>query len=423
MSVVISGHARYGRVRAHGGEHAETEFAHLSYVPLFPIGSYWVTGEAGGGAHFGFPIKLHWRSVLATYLRTWVAALAALVFLAPSIVTTAIALALAALSAWSWTWRSRRGARALQRSDFDRVALGNRCDPAWLTDDVREHLSRTLGARLAERDDARPPDDVARFGARDRDEAIVAYGILRVSGVDHADARAAADRLLANTFDAAGAPGGPYREGGAGTSGFGAEIAAAAQAHAAATLARRRQRPSPWFQDPWLHLVALVGVTGLACFQIYTRVSQRLVDARALGSLHPPVGERVIVRCDRVEDRGWEVLQGRKVKQRVTFCWLGDHLLPVVSDAHDSPDKGDDDLTLEGKLHDLPAFTSPGAPWAAELHADLALEVRAYEVFLRREGVITGRFLVMTAAVTTVAAAVGWLLWLQAFRRRRRRAA
>jgi hypothetical protein len=91
MAVVVIGHRRYGRVHAHGGEYAETVFAHLSFIPIFPMGSYWVTNEAGLAERVGFAIKLNGRSVLAAYLRTWMVAISLATFLAPSLVATAVA--------------------------------------------------------------------------------------------------------------------------------------------------------------------------------------------------------------------------------------------------------------------------------------------------------------------------------------------
>ena len=70
MGVIIYGRRAYGRVHQHEGEYAQTTFAHIDFVPLFPTGSFWVTDDRGG-QRFGFPIKLNGRSVLATYLRVW----------------------------------------------------------------------------------------------------------------------------------------------------------------------------------------------------------------------------------------------------------------------------------------------------------------------------------------------------------------
>jgi hypothetical protein len=417
MSVVIVGRRSYGRVHAHGGEYAETQFAHIDFIPLFPVGSFWITNEPGGN-HFGFPIKLHVRSVAATYLRVWAPAIAALLLVIPSLAATAGGLAVVALSAWSWTWRSRHGARAQQRSDFDRVALGHRCDPAWLTDDMRAHAARTLTARLAERDGARPPDDVARFGARDLDEAILAYGVLRVTSVEHPAAGAAAERLRVSAFDRAAPSDGPYRDAGSATvAGLGASISAAARAYAAATEARLRPTGPRWLRNRWLQLIAIAGLLAITALQIAEHASLQVVDHKALDSARAPIGKRVSATCDRIEDRGWEVLKGGEVVERIAFCAIGTRVLPVVSD-DDDPIHG---ATLEGELRDLPAAATH-SPWVQELRSDHELDARSYDVFLRRQGEIDRRFGIVATAACGLAGLIGGALWLRAFRRRRRAA-
>src|SRR6185503_2201416 len=199
---------------------------------LFPISSFWVTQDLGNGQRMGFPIKMHGKSVLATYLRIWGLPIAVGLLAASSSLTGTIAGAIVlALSIWSWTWRTRRGDLTLRRSDFDRVALGSRCDPAWMTADMRDRIANSLETSLAKREDARPPDDVARFGAKDVQEAVIAYGLLRISAVKHKAAAASADRLLASAFEQLPTEGGPYRETlGSAVPELGSAISAAARA-------------------------------------------------------------------------------------------------------------------------------------------------------------------------------------------------
>src|SRR3569623_2813757 len=212
MGGIIYGRRAYGRVHQHEGEYADTVSAHVDFVPLFPIGSIWVTQDLGNGQRKGFPIKLNGKRVLATYLRIWgpIAATAVLVT-THALAGTLVRLAIAALSIWSWTWRSRRGDLAHRRSGFDRVALGSRCDPAWMTGDMRDRIGKSLENPLAKREDARPPDDVARFGAKDVQAAVLAYGLLRISSLKHRAAGASADRLLARAIAPLPQDGGPYR--------------------------------------------------------------------------------------------------------------------------------------------------------------------------------------------------------------------
>jgi hypothetical protein len=420
MAFLVVGHRRYGRVHAHAGEYAETVFVHVSFIPLFPLGSDWVVTEAGPGEPASFPIKLNGRSVLAAYLRTWMVAISLSALLAPSLTATAVALALAGISAWSWSWRSRRGDRALQRSDFDRIALGSRCDPAWMTRAMRGDLARTLDARLAARTDARPPDDVVELGARDLEEATIAYGQLRIAGVQHASARRAAERLLASAFDAVPPRGSPYRDGhGGGMPGLGAQISAAAQVHALAAEAWLRASPPRWYHDRWFHAFALVVLTAGAGSLLHARATTRQLDDRALRSLSPPVGDRAIVHCDRV-DQGWDLLDGVDVKYRVKLCWIDKHVLPVVSKESD-PVEGP---IFEGELKNLEARQAQPRDqrWVARLHRDIELDARSYSVFLEGEGEVARRIALLVIGLGALGAVIGWPLWIRAFLRRRRAA-
>ena len=64
MGVVIYGRRAYGRVHQHEGEYADTQFAHIDFIPLFPIGSFWVTQDLGNGQRMGFPIKLNGKQYM-----------------------------------------------------------------------------------------------------------------------------------------------------------------------------------------------------------------------------------------------------------------------------------------------------------------------------------------------------------------------
>jgi hypothetical protein len=333
MGVVIYGRRAYGRVHQHEGEYADTQFAHIDFLPLFPLGSFWVTQDLGNGQRMGFPIKLNGRSVAATYLRIWGLPIGVGMLAGGSLGVAIAGAVLLALSLYSWTWRSRRGAHAHRRSDFDRVALGSRCDPRWMTTDMRDRIARSLETSLAKRDDARPPDDVARFGARDLNEAVVAYGLLRVSSVKHKAAGASADRLLSSAFEQLPADGGPYREAiGSAVPELGAAISAAARAAAAANRFPPRKR---WFHKPWVQLIGLLFLTPTAIVgvsSVYKSVGPaQHVTAKQLGSTHPPTSAHVAVACDAIHDLGWQVLQGDDVTEEIVFCQLGNHLLPVVS--------------------------------------------------------------------------------------------
>jgi len=414
MGVIIYGRRAYGRVHQHEGEYADTQFAHIDFVPLFPIGSFWVTQDLGNGQRMGFPIKLNGKSVLATYLRIWgpIAATAVLVT-SRSLIGTSIGLAIAALSIWSWTWRSRRGDLAHRRSDFDRVALGSRCDPAWMTNDMRDRVATSLQNTLAKREDARPPDDVARFGAKDVQEAVLAYGLLRISSLKHRAAGASADRLLASAFEQLPQDGGPYRESiGSAVPEIGAAISAAARAAAQHRLPKRKR----WFHNRWVQLAGLILLTmpALGLGGVTLRPA-RDVTAQQLGGVNPPTEGQVRVQCDRIQNDDWQVVEGEDVDERITFCWLGTHALPIVT-------KDDSDLTatiVEGRLRYIDNASLSERPWVDALHGDADLDAHSYEVYLRRDAQ-DRRFDIILAILFVGGAALGWFFWIRRLVRDRR---
>ena len=325
MTVVVFGQRAYGRVLSQGGEHAETVFFHIQFVPLFPIQSRWVMYDDGAGQRSGFDTTLNLRSVAATYLRVWapIAAIAAGASLAtPGLVLAAV---LGALSAWSWTWRDRGGGHAQRRSDMDRLAFGHRCDPELLEHSEHERLTILLSSRLTRRADPRPPDDVARFGAHDVDEAVAAYGLLRLS--KHRDSRTAADQLMARSFEAMPSDGGPFRAG-APSPGDQAAIANAIRAEIATENLRRRRwlarRPRRWYQRPVVQALGLAGAT----FSMVgaTGASVRpatVVTDRELDEILIPHG-RVKVMCDEAPALAVE-------RTGLRACMLGARVLPLDS--------------------------------------------------------------------------------------------
>ncbi|HEU4612590.1 MAG TPA: hypothetical protein VFS15_10955 [Kofleriaceae bacterium] len=420
MGVVIYGRRAYGRVHAHEGEYADTQFAHVDFIPLFPISSFWVTQDLGNGQRMGFPIKMHGKSVLATYLRIWGLPIAIGLLIASSSVGGMVAGAIVgALSIWSWTWRARRGELAKKRSDFDRVALGSRCDPAWMTEDMRERIATSLQNSLAKREDARPPDDVARFGAKDVQEAVLAYGLLRISAVKHKAAAEAADRLLASAFEELPSDGGPYRENiGSAVPELGAAISAAARAAAQAARVQRRPR---WFHKPWVQAIGLALLTPMAIAGaggLYHGLGPaRAIGHKELSSIHPPTSTRVAVTCDAVQDLGWQVLEGDDVKEEIVFCQIGQHLLPVVSAKGESPTAPG---TTEGVLKYIPETDySNNHPWVDALHQDAQLDGMSYEVYLSRDSSDRKLDIVLGGAFV-LGILAGWTFWIRAFVRRRR---
>jgi len=206
VSIEVVWQHGYGKVDSHDGQHAETRFAQLFLVPLWPTSSQWVVGK-----RLGIPIRLHGRSVAATYLRFWAPIVALLTFaIGSGVASLVVAGALLAASAWSWTWR-KLPRSAHRRSDFNQLAFGVRCDPQLMTAAHRERCAEALKQRWDAKPDSRPPDDIARLGARDLEEAVVAYGILRLAAIDHGVSPELAARLLDGARDDADRDG-PYRE-------------------------------------------------------------------------------------------------------------------------------------------------------------------------------------------------------------------
>lgn len=422
MSVLIFGRRSYGRMHEHGGEYAGTDFFHIYFVPLIPLRSHWVT-RVVGDERVGFPIRFHLASVIAAYLRFWAPIGAMAIFSASgSTVAVAASVGLVALSAWSWLWRSRRGVRAQQRSDFDRVALGTRCDPAWMTAEMRQRMARALAAKLASRKDARSPEDVARFGATDVDEALLAYGLLRLSAGEHREAAAAADRILSAAFDQLPGDGGPYRERLVQSMPeLRDAVATAVGMHAAAAAREAAGAKRRWYQRPGVQLVGLLlltpsAVTAFRGIGLHSGSTGHSITARELGSIRAPIGAHVRVQCDGIEDPGWQVVEGDEPRQGVAFCWVGTRMLPVISAVGVEPASD----TVDGTLRSVPERAGRRAPWVASLRADAKLDAASYDVYLLRDGGSERRTEVAMGIAFLSLTTLGWVFWIRGLLRRRR---
>lgn len=213
--IVIYGTRFYGEVDSYGGQRQLTKFFHIYYVPLVPVDTLWVTRDLDRG-YSGHPVKMSGRSVLAGYARVWgpVAAIGA--FIAGSVGGLVAAGALIGLSAWTWTWRSIRTAREQRRSDFHLLAFGTRCDPLHMSDELASSLQGHVAERWAEVAQGNSPEDVARLGATNPAQAVLAYASLRLAarlapGDDARRSREASDRILDAVKDTPALDGGPYR--------------------------------------------------------------------------------------------------------------------------------------------------------------------------------------------------------------------
>lgn len=220
--IVIYGTRFYGEVDSYGGQRQLTRFFHIYYVPLIPVDTMWVTGETEDG-YTGHAVRMSGRSVLAGYARVWapVAAFGALVFaggpsLAGSIAGFLAALGLLAVMAWTWTWRSVHGAREQRRSDFHLLALGTRCDPLHMDDQLASALQAHIAERWAEVAGGNSPEDIARLGAANPAQAVLAYASLRLAArlapAEHARRSLEdAERILDAMKETPALDGGPYR--------------------------------------------------------------------------------------------------------------------------------------------------------------------------------------------------------------------
>lgn len=69
--IVWFGTRFYGKVHRCAGTYLATQFVHVNFLPLIPLGSHWVLQEHIDGTHTSIPARFHPTSILAAYLRTW----------------------------------------------------------------------------------------------------------------------------------------------------------------------------------------------------------------------------------------------------------------------------------------------------------------------------------------------------------------
>jgi hypothetical protein len=329
--VIIYGRRCFGRVEARAGEHAHTSFVHVWYMPLVPLGSKWVTADLGKSSR-GFDILLSPRSVVAAYLRMWGPIAAIGCFAAGRLGAMIAGAVIAALSLASWTWRNAR-ARDARRSDFNLLAFGSRCEPARMSSTMRAALRHELEQRHASLDEVRPPEDVARYGARSREEAVVAYGLLRLASLEHHDrgaagAASACDRLIQGDYEKTAAGEGPYREDHHAPAAIIAEVE-----HLASGVVGERAAPRPaglpWHAFTWKRGLAALWFTAM-CTAGAIGTSAALAAPKAITAAHLEGADArrgfVAVTCDRIQQLG-SFPNG----DTAYGCVLGQRFLPVRS--------------------------------------------------------------------------------------------
>lgn len=211
--IVIWGTRRLGKIDARDGQYALTRFAHVYWLPLFPVGSTWVTREG-----YGHSMKMSARGVAAGYARTWGPILGAVgVAGAGGAVGFAVALAGVCTAALSMGWRKPQSRAAERKSDMNHAAFGTRCEPSLMPEELIAALRPEVEERWAQLANNQTPSDVARFGTDDPARAAAAYGVLRLTALTLQPAqRMAAEqeamRIAEGVRDAAQlGDGGPYR--------------------------------------------------------------------------------------------------------------------------------------------------------------------------------------------------------------------
>lgn len=430
--MIIYGVRPYGTVDAHGGEHAETTFFHIWFVPLIPTGSRWITGRTPDGST-GYTIDMLGKSVVAGYLRVWGPVVALGTFVAGiggNLGLLAMSLLAIAATVWTWTWRNVRGEMARRRSDFNLVAFGTRCEPRRMPGELRAAFKKTLDERWAELKPDNTPNDVARHGTKDANEAIVAYGLLRLAGVMRGRAGreedADADRILEGSQSALAVGEGPYREGVQQPSVTGS-LAHVVQAMAVASDVlrdspqARAERMVRAKKRSRKQLVGLVLATpfvlgGVALF-VESVTPAREVTLRDLDRMSPPVSKRVRVTCDSIEGPVWEETDSRgDATHRIAMCVLGKKLLPIRFEA----DSAIPATTVEGELRRI----RDEDIWVRDgLRQDTVLDAHSLEVFVDEQDVYERIFLAIFGFAIAAGVPVLWVLWFRARKRRKAEAA
>ncbi len=69
--IIIYGTRFYGKVKAAGSSYLGTQFFHIWYVPLIPIGTHLILEESGSGGVRSIKSAFSFKSMLAAYLRVW----------------------------------------------------------------------------------------------------------------------------------------------------------------------------------------------------------------------------------------------------------------------------------------------------------------------------------------------------------------
>lgn len=422
----------FGKVDEYGGELAASTFVHLFRLPLIPTGSVWLTADHEG--YQARPIKLHARSVVAAYLRTWVPLLWWFAFSVDSTVGYVVAAAALAACFWTWTWRMTHRLKIQRQNDFDLVALGTQCPPRRMRANDLQQLLTQQKANFARVTTDRNPDDIARFGSSNADELIAAYGLLRLHGtltpMTASDARFAAMRILNGRHEPANSEHGVFRStadrlaGDAlGPDQLAANVAAQANQLRAKTVLRAEQAPKTFVQKVmWggahqavgYAVLALglfggtIGMLGVRDPDTYDFVSER--------TLRNTIGDgktQYRIVCEE-----WiEFAKASEIDDDVgdvRLCRVGKKLLPVLSQNNE----GIHGNTVRGRLHARHVMRV-NADWEQRLVADGRLDAKTFQVYLVTD-VLSHVGQIVLASTFMLGSAGLLVIWIRVRRQRRK---
>lgn len=164
--VIVYGTRFYGMVKEQGGSFLGTQFIHLYYVPLIPIGTQLIL-EQNGGSYKSIKSDFSIKSMLAAYLRVWgplavIASIAiglstiddvsddGLPMVVAGVFTAVVTLALLIGTILGWAVVGKLSAEEKKQRAVYALHLGYSVDPADMGE-ARRSFRESLLAKIAER--------------------------------------------------------------------------------------------------------------------------------------------------------------------------------------------------------------------------------------------------------------------------------
>jgi hypothetical protein len=434
----------FGKVDEYGGEFAATNFLHILRLPLIPTGSVWLS--ASELTFMARPIKWHWRSVMAAYLRTWVPLLWWFAFVADSVSGYLAAATALAVCGWTWTWRMAHRSNIQRQHDFDLVAIGTQCPPRLMTGAERQQRLTQQKAAFAGITTDRNPDDIARFGSHRSDELIAAYGLLRLHGattpISASSAKFAAMRIMNGRHERPHDDNGIFRSTtdrsanpAMGLGQLADEVAIQANRIRAHTIVRAAQapksfvqkviwgasvRPSSVWQPGGRHQLIGYAVLAFGCWigaaslrNVRDPDTYDFVTPRALRNTIGDGKTEYRAQCDQ-----WiefiKANERRNEDTDVRMCQVGNKLLPVLS-KHNEGIHGN---TVRGRLV-ARHITTGHQHWEQRLVDDEQLDAQTFQVYMVTDVLSQAGQIVMDCTFALGSIGLG-IVWIRVRRQRRR---